>query len=149
MTGRKEQRQAANKYLKQVKKLEIKWKEKQEELETLRTYTSSVAAVNYQKERIQATKKVDTLEENIIRCEQLEEQVNNMFNRYFDTRKKITDEIQELENEKHIELLFKWYVQGKKIEQIADEMGYSEYYIKELKGKALDEFQKLYKIPAS
>ena len=54
----------------------------------------------------------------------------------------INNRLDVLPNENHRTVLRLWYICGRSISGIADEMGYCEYYIKKLKHDALDALSK-------
>ena len=51
------------------------------------------------------------------------------------------NQIQALQNPKHIDILYKHYVEFKRLEIVAVEMNFTYQYIVELHGTALKEFQ--------
>lgn len=63
-----------------------------------------------------------------------------MVDNYVDKKNKIIGEIQTLENENYMNLLYKRYVEGKRLEVIAVEMNYNYGHTKKMHGWALLEF---------
>lgn len=54
----------------------------------------------------------------------------------------IINQIQALNDTKYVQVLYKRYVEYKRLEQIACEMSYTYQYIKELQKRGLQEFEK-------
>lgn len=80
----------------------------------------------------------------INRIEKLNEIAEDIINEKVNletTKDRIRKEIQSLPNTKRANLLFKRYVEGKKLETIADEMGYSHIDIRREHGLALRDFE--------
>lgn len=73
----------------------------------------------------------------IERIEILKDRING----YMHDKNAIVDEIRSLDNAVHIDILFKYYVERKNLEKIAVEIGYERDYTRNLKGKALKEFE--------
>ena len=69
------------------------------------------------------------------------EEINAEIDKFVDEKHLIINQIQALNDPKHIELLYKRYVEFKRLEAVAVEMNYTYQYIVELHGYALKEFQ--------
>ena len=69
-----------------------------------------------------------------------------MFDDYFQLLGVIIRQIQGLGNQSQIQLLFKRYIEGKKLRDITKEMGDSYVYVKELHKKSLQNFESSYQI---
>lgn len=130
-------------YLKQIEKLDKCIDQKQIECDSLRLLAESNGSIQYG-ERVQTSPQGDTLEKKVLKYVQMEQEINDMVDNFVDLKHKIIDEIQGLSEVKHIDVLFKKYVQYKSLEQIAVEMNYSYDRIKHIHGYALQEFDKKY-----
>ena len=115
----------AKDYLKQIERLDKCIEQKQIECDELRLRAGSTGGIQYG-ERVQTTPSGDALEKKVVKYVQLEQEIDEMIDRFVDLKHKIIDEIQELSEVKHIDVLFKRYVQYKSLEQIAVEMNYSD-----------------------
>lgn len=60
-----------------------------------------------------------------------------------DKRKKISNVIRQVNDERYMRVLFERYIKGEKWEQIAVNMGYDYRYILKLHGRALQEVDKI------
>ena len=71
-----------------------------------------------------------------------EENYMKLFDLAFKLRAEIVSKIQALKNLLHVRFLFKYYVEGKSLETISNEVRKSYSYIKSIKRKALEDFEK-------
>lgn len=133
----------AKEYLKQIEKLDKCINQRQIECDSYRLLAEATGGIQYG-DRVQTSPQGDTLEKKVVRYVQLEQDINDMIDRFVDLKHKIIDEIQGLSEVKHIDILFKKYVQYKSLEQIAVEMNYTYQYVRELHGYALQEFSTTY-----
>lgn len=134
----------AKEYLKQIEILDKCIEQKQIECDELKLRAESTCGIQYG-DKVQTSPKSDALEKKVVKCVQLEQEINEMINKFIDIKHKIINEIQGLSEVKHIDVLFKKYVQYKTLEQIAVEMNYSYPYVRELHGYALVDFERTYK----
>lgn len=128
-------------YLCQIKILDTKIKQKQEQYNQLYESTHSVGAVRYDREPVQTSRTNDAIERSIIRYLELEEEIKDETLNLQKTKHKIINEIQELDNDRFINLLYKKYVEYKPMNMIAEEMCYSYDYVKELHRNSLKAFE--------
>lgn len=136
----------AKEYLQRLKRLDTVINQKIKELEELRTMSTSVGGVDYSKERVQTSPSQDAPFTKIIyRMIDLDEEINREIDNYVDEKHGIINQIQGLENEKYIKLLYLRYVEFKKFEEIAIEMNFTYQYTIELHGYALKDFEETYK----
>lgn len=103
-------------YLKTLKKLDLKIKQKREQLQ-----------------EINKTDKTSMSE--------LYNEISNTILDYENMKNNIINEIHKLDNAKHIELLYMRYVKCLELQKIAEQMNYSYDRIKHLHNAALKEFQ--------
>ena len=145
VTVRKEGKESmkAKEYLKQIEKLDKCIDQKQIECDALRLMAEGTGGMQYG-DKVQTSPKGDTLEKKVVKYVQIEQEINDMIDNFIDLKHKIITEIQGLSDVKHIDVLFKKYVEYKSLEQIAVDMHYSYQYIRELHGHALQEFEKTY-----
>ena len=135
----------AKEYLKQIEALDIKIRQKQDQLECLKETAGGNAAIRYDKLNVQITVAPDMMERNVLRMVELEEKIFADKLRMETLKDQIIDQIQSLEDERYIDLLFRRYVKYQKFEQIALDMSYDYVYIRELHGEALGAFEQEYK----
>lgn len=131
----------AQKYLQQIKMLETKIKQKEEQIEYLKEAASGAGAIRYDKDKVQTSMMDSKLESLIIQYMTLEQEVQEQILHLEQVRHRIIGEIQELHDDRYINVLFKRYVEIKSYELIAVEMNYSFDYVKELHRDALEDFR--------
>lgn len=136
----------AKDYLRQLKRLDTIITQKLQELNDLRATLDCLGGTDYSKERVQTSPTGDaSFISRIHSIIEMETEIDAEIDRYIDTKHKIINQIQGLKDTRHIEILFKRYVEFKSIEAIADEMHYTDQYVKEMLGHALCSFQNTYR----
>ena len=135
-------------YLGQLERLEILIEQKKEELKRLRELSASVGSPTLSVDKVKSgsTPKGAGFEKNIEKCMLLEEEIRQEIAAFTDKRHTIINQIQGLGNAKYISVLYKRYVEYKRLDEIAEEMHYIYSYTRLLHKKALLEFEKTYKI---
>lgn len=137
----------AKEYLQQLRRLDTVIDQKIKELDDLKVKSTCIGGFDYSKERVQTSPSGDApYVRTVSRMIDLNEEINRDIDDFVDRKHKIINEIQSLENTKHIQILFKKYVEHKTFEQISVEMNYTYQYIVLLHGYALKEFSQKYSI---
>lgn len=133
----------AKKYLQQLKALDIKIKQREEQVMELRSKAMGTGTISGGGERVQTSISGDKLSENVSRYLDLQAEVAELITDYAEKKNEIITAIQKLEDPRYIEILYKRYVSFETFERIADEKGYSWRHILRLHKQAL----KLLKVP--
>lgn len=132
----------AKEYLQQLQRLDTMINQKIKELGDLRLMSQSVGGIDYSKERVQSSPSGDApFVKPVLRMIELEQEINAEIDRFVDKKHEIINQIQALQNQKHIDILYKHYAEFKRLEIVAVEMNFTYQYIVELHGTALKEFQ--------
>ena len=149
----------AKEYLNQIKLLNLKIDQKQEEREDLlksAIYNSSPALT----ERVQTSVSGDKMSRIVDRCVDMDKDINDMVMQYMEKRDRIINQIQALEDPRCVEILYHKYVGHRRsdgrmeymrLEEIACIMRkpngspYTYGHIRALHGKALKDFGIMYK----
>ena len=132
----------AKEYLQQLQRLDTIINQKIKELGDLRLMSQSVGGIDYSKECVQSSLSGDApFVKPVLRMIELEQEINAEIDRFVDEKHEIINQIQALQNPKHIDILYKHYVEFKRLEIVAVEMNFTYQYIVELHGTALKEFQ--------
>lgn len=135
----------AKEYLKKLQRLDTVITQKISELGDLRMKLCSVGGIDYSKERVQTSPSGDASFVNAIgRIVDLKSEINREIDNFVDEKHEIINQIQQLSNHTHIQLLYKRYVEFKKFETIAIEMCFTYQYTIELHGYALQDFERTY-----
>jgi hypothetical protein len=81
----------------------------------------------------------------VIRCIELESEIQKDIERNIEFRHRIIYQIQGLPDIRHVQVLYSKYVELKDNSDIASEMSYAEDYVRKLIGIALGEFERRYR----
>lgn len=136
----------AKEYLEKIQLRDEQITQKRRELEDLQRCRTVISAVDYSKEKSSGSrtneapfeKPSDTITDLIV-------EINREIDLFVTEKHRIINQIQGLGDCKLMKILFKRYVKYKKLETIADEMGYTYQYIVELHARALKDFENTYK----
>lgn len=132
----------AKQYLRQVRRLDNLINAKLEQAEELRgtvmRITQNLDAVKVEKRSF--NDKTGTLIAKIV---DLEKEINKDIDKLIDLKAEIVSKIDKIENQDYRLILTLRYLNFKKWEQIAVEMGYSYQWVHRLHGRALIEFEKV------
>lgn len=134
---------AAKQYLDQLRVIDTKINQKMEELADLMTAATSTGAIDYSKDRVQ-TSPQNAQENRICKYVDLDAEINREIDEFVDIKHRVTKEIQELNVDYYIKILFKVYVQYKTVKDAANEIGLSYQYVRDLHKKALKAFEELH-----
>lgn len=133
----------AKQYLDQLRIIDTKINQKTEELADLMTVATSTGAIDYSKDRVQ-TSPQNAQENRICKYVDLDAEINREIDEFVDIKHRVTKEIQELNVDYYIKILFKVYVQYKTVKDAANEIGLSYQYVRDLHKKALKAFEELH-----
>lgn len=132
----------AKEYLQQLQRLDTMINQKIKELGDLRLMSQSVGGIDYSEDCVQSSPSGDApFVKPVLRMIELEQEINAEIDRFVDEKHEIINQIQALQNPKHIDILYKHYVEFKRLKIVAVEMNFTYQYIVELHGTALKEFQ--------
>ena len=128
--------------LSQIRRLRILIDQREREVESLRAARfGCVSGVDYGRTPVKGSRRVGgSFEEAAIKAVDLEVETAALIVQYNELRHTIIGQIQQLDKLEHMQILYKRYVEEKRWEQIAEEMGYDSVYIRSLHGKALFAF---------
>ena len=129
-------------YLTQVRKLKILIEQRQKELDQLTEQKlNSVSGIDYSKIPVKGARRVGaSFEQAAVQSLDLAEEIAGLIKKYTDLKHRIIGEIQQLDKPEYMQVLYKRYVENKRLEEIAREMNYDDVYIRRLHGRALQEF---------
>lgn len=135
---------SAKQYLEQLEIIDVKIRQMEEELKSLRSDACSVSGVEYGREKVQSSRSNDPLGHAVTRYVALHDEIREGMNRFADIKHQVVKEIQSLNNANHIQVLFKVYVQYKSLKAASNEMGMSYQYVRKIHQSALDAFKNKY-----
>lgn len=92
-------------------------------------------------DKVKSTPDPDRLGKTVAKIIDLENELDILVDKYIDARNVIVGQLEQLEDTKFYSILFKFYVENKELQDIADEMDYSYGRIRNLHGMALEAFR--------
>lgn len=131
----------AKEYLQQLERADVIIKQKMKEQADLEELSKCVRAIDYSKDRVSSSGTGDAPFVNpVLKIVMLEQEINAEIDKYVDLKRKITGEIQSLQDPQFIKVLFKRYVEYKGFDKIAVELECSERNVYTIHGQALKDF---------
>ena len=123
-------------YLSCVKLRQEEITETEEYIERLRT-TLGIAGIDYERDKIQTSLTDDKLGDTFVKIFEAEKNLKRMKENFVLFRIGVMNMIQQVPERKHREVLNHVYLDYMKLKQVADVMGYSYDYVRELHLEAL------------
>lgn len=137
----------AKEYLEIIQLRDEQINQKIRELEYLQRHRTVISAVDYSKEKTSRSISREALfERGSDTVVDLIAEINREIDTLNIDKHNIINQIQGLGDCKFVKILYKRYVEYKDFVVIANEMNYSYAYIRELHAKALENFEKSYKL---
>lgn len=131
----------AKEYLQQLERADVIIEQKMKEQADLEELSKCVRAIDYGKDRVSSSSTGDAPFVNpVLKIVMLEQEINAEIDKYVDLKRKITGEIQSLQDPQFIKVLFKRYVEYKGFDKIAVELECSERNVYTIHGQALKDF---------
>ena len=126
----------AREYLEQLQKMDIAINQNIAWLYELKNIRKELKGVNYTSQKVKTSKsnRAD-FEKTLLIIMDMEQNINDSIDKFVDQKNEIIKQIQSLDNHKYVQVLYKKYVEYKRLEEIAIEMHYSYQYIKEIHKK--------------
>lgn len=139
----------AKEYLGRLERLDTIISQKLQELGELRMKAASPAGAGRPNGRARTSPSGDAPFVRLVgRIVELEAEIDGDVDRFVDERRRIIRQIQGLDDPRHIEMLFKRYVEYKGLKTICAEMKLSYGYARRLHGCALQSFEDRFLKPA-
>lgn len=133
----------AKEYLLQIKEQKQNIRKQEEYIQRLRD-SLTIAGISYDKERIQSSPDPDKFVKIFGQIDEEEQRLEDMKTGFVNTRVKIINQIHQLAEEKHQNVLYLVYVDDKTLKKASQEMCFSYEYVKELHGAALQAFDLMF-----
>lgn len=131
----------AKEYLQQLERADVIIEQKMKEQADLEELSKCVRTIDYDKDRVSSSGTGDAPFVNpVLKIVMLEQEINAEIDKYVDLKRKITGEIQSLQDPQFIKVLFKRYVEYKGFDKIAVELECSERNVYTIHGQALKDF---------
>lgn len=132
----------AKEYLREIRRLEIRVRQKKEEIELIREQASCLPSTDLKQDRIQTSPDGQGFTRLIDRAASLEQELQQDIEELQKVRHERIMMIHQLEDPKQAELLFLRYVRDRSLDYIADYMELSYDRVRHMHGEALQIFQK-------
>ena len=139
----------AKEYLKQLKNLEVKIDQRRLERDRLIAEAMGNSSPRLTVDKVQTSISGDTMGEKLADAADIQREVEWLINKLIADRHRIIGEIHTLTDARYIQILYMHYVEGKKLEVVAETMTksngepYSYDHIASLHGMALQEFDRI------
>ena len=132
----------AKDYLNQVKKLDLLIKNKLIEKQQWKDIALGVTA-NMDGERVQSSGTKSKMADALVKCIDIETEINNLIDKLIDTKKEVIQTIERLDSPTEYDILHKRYIQFLSLQEIADHYGRDYTTITTAHGRALKNVQKI------
>ena len=139
----------AKEYLRQLKNLEVKIEQRRRERDRLLSDAMCNGSPRLTPDKVQTSISGDTIGDKLAEAADIQREVEWLINRLIADRHRIIGEIHTLNDARYIQILYLHYVEGKKLEDVAEIMikpngkHYSYDHIASLHGMALQEFDRI------
>ncbi len=127
----------AKEYLQQAYHLDKLIRADQSQLDELRALATSIKSPDFSKDSVQASPQGDTVGALIAKIADLDTQIEARIDRYIDTQKEIGDAIKGVKTPLYRAVLTERYLNFKKWEQIAVDIGYTYRGVLKIHARAL------------
>ena len=139
----------AKEYLRRLKSLEIKINQRRQERDRLIAEAKGNSSPRLTVDKVQTSISGDTMGDKLAEAADIQREVDWLINKLIADRHRIIGEIHTLTDARYIQILYLHYVEGKRLEDVAEIMikpngkPYSYDHIASLHGMALQEFGKV------
>ena len=139
----------AKEYLRQLKNLEIKIDQRRQERDRLIADAMGNNSPRLTADKVQSSGAGDQMGDKLAAAADIQSEVDWLINKLIADRHRIIGEIHTLTDARYIQILYLHYVEGKKLEDVAEIMRktngkpYSYDHIASLHGMALQEFDRI------
>ena len=137
----------AKEYLRSLKRLDVKIKNLQWELEELENKAIGISSVDYSSDNVQSSSSGDPAFVKMMpKIQVVKDELEKTIEDFVEKRHEMILMINSLSNTNYIQVLFKRYVEFKKFDDIATEMSYEVQSVKNFHWKAIQEFERLLEV---
>ena len=132
----------AKQYLSQALFLRSAIRRTELQIEEIRSRMQSAGAIRYDKLNVQTSPHNDTMVNFMIQMEKAEKKSLDLMGDYYSTYASIQTQINAVQPDIYRQILSMRYLDGCKLERIADRLSYSDVYVRKLHGRALQAFSR-------
>lgn len=129
-------------FLNQVKKLDLQIKNKL--IEKQQWYEMAIGITsNMEGERVQSSGSQSKMQDAIIKCVDMEAEIDRLVDKLIDIKREVIQTIEQLESPTQYNVLHLIYIQGKTLQEVADEYAMSYDWAATTHGRALKNVEKI------
>ena len=132
----------AKDYLQQVEKLDVRIQNKLIECQQWRDMAFGITA-SIGGERVQSSGSQQKMADAVIKCVDMEEEINSLVDSLIDVKKEVISTIEKLNSPTEYDILHKRYIQFMTLQEIADRYGREYTTITTAHGRALKNVQNI------
>lgn len=134
----------AKQYLNQALFLRSMIRRTELQIEEIRARAASAGGIRYDKLNVQTSPRNDAMANFVAQLERAERTSLKLMSDYYSTYATIQAQINAVAPEVYSQILALRYLDGMKLERIADRLNYSDAYVRKLHGRALQTFDRLF-----
>ena len=132
----------AKEYLNQVKKLDLQIKNKLIERQQWMDMALGISA-NMEGEKVQSSGSQSKMADAIVKCVDMEAEIDSLVDRLIDTKKEVIQTIEQLTSPLQYDVLHLHYIQFMTLQAIADKYGMSYDWAKQAHKRAVKNVQRI------
>ena len=130
-------------YLWQVKALDTKLKQREDQLKNIKQAALEAGATGFDAISVQSSAEGGRVERLVLRYLELEREIQEERVNLEEKKNEIIGQIHKLTNERYVVVLYKYFVENKSYDTISQELVYNYDYVKKLRIKATKIFAKV------
>lgn len=128
-------------YLSQISRCEDMIERKQNEILKLDNLAHGIKSPTYDPNKVQSSLSGDKMSNIVVKLVETQEELEDLIESYIDKRKHIITQIDQIPNQISYKVLTDRYIEQKRYYEIANEIQYSEKWVRKAHARAIREFE--------
>jgi len=128
-------------YLSQISRCEDMIERKQNEILKLDNLAHGIKSPTYDPNKVQSSLSGDKMSNIVVKLVETQEELEDLIESYIDKRKYIISQIDQIPNQISYKILTDRYIEQKRYYEIANEIQYSEKWVRKAHARAIREFE--------
>ena len=128
-------------YLSQISRCEDMIERKQNEILKLDNLAHGIKSPTYDPNKVQSSLSGDKMSNIVVKLVETQEELEDLMESYIDKRKYIISQIDQIPNQISYKVLTDRYIEQKRYYEIANEIQYSEKWVRKAHARAIREFE--------
>ena len=128
-------------YLSQISRCEDMIERKQNEILKLDNLAHGIKSPTYDPNKVQSSLSGDKMSNSVVKLVETQEELEDLIESYIDKRKYIISQIDQIPNQISYKVLTDRYIEQKRYYEIANEIQYSEKWVRKAHARAIREFE--------